>query len=786
MSNTTNTIKLLRNKFANIELKDNELIVENYRLLRDQNDRIVYLNDQKAKDFNLLPGDFIKLSLTKNNKTRELVCNVNIDSNIPCANIINTNINIRKNLRAKLGDKITFELFDEIDNEIDTINLIPFRDCVENMTGDVNDILRPYFANKNLKPFTVGEKITIKNSKKYEFKVISIKKKENGEEKEIKSGIYIANSTFTCLGEPIEREGDDDPNFVGYDDIGGYDKELELFRENVELPMLYPDLYTTIGVKPPKGVLLIGPPGTGKTLFAKAASYEIGVNYISISSIGCIQEIDVLFEKALENAPTIIFMDEIDGYTQDRDKNKDPNSAKISGHLLSRIDGMDSDKRIILIGATNRDNDIDSAFRRPGRFDQEIHINVPNEEGRLQILSIHTKNMKLDNDVSLEKLASETHGYVGADLTKLCRDAAVSCIKSNAVGVELHKAYNDINFMNSLYVSQKQFDETMKTIKPSSLRDTYVEFPKVSWDDIGGLEQVKKEFHDTLELPLLQPELFKEFGLPVFKGILMFGPPGCGKTKIAKAAANGCGANFISVKSPDIFDKFVGESESKIRKIFAKANAAAPCIIFFDEIDAITKPRGNSNDSGVSDRVLNQLLAEMDGFALRKDVFVIGATNRPDCIDPAILRPGRFDKLVYVPAPDEQSRYSILKSCLKNSPVDKNVEYMLQQIAKYTDGYSGADIESVAKNAIKNAMEEKLNKINESTKLNENTENDVSLVTKRHFEKAVNMSKKSINPTDMAKYEEMRKKYCNIEDPGEVKGGFKIVDADINDLASNF
>lgn len=788
---------MVNKNFANIKLNDNEFIIDNKRHLKGQSERVIFLHSNKSDELGILRGDFIKLKLEKKGKSKQLICSVDTDDNIASPTIMLTNVFIRKNLRAKIGDKITFEKFDEVDNQIDSINLLPFKDCVENMTGDLNVILARYFENKGLIPFTLGEKITINDAfKKYEFKVVNMKKRDEQQDlnveptyTELTHGVYTNNTIVSSLGDPLDREKEDDPNFIGYDDIGGCGKQIELFRENVELPLIYPNLFETIGVKPSKGVLLHGPPGTGKTLLARATSYELGVHYISQNGpVGCPKELEAIFDEANEKAPCIIFFDEIDALIPNRDKSKDPNDKKIVAKMLSLMDGIKSNRQVMVVGATNRPNDIDPAFRRPGRFDQEIEIGVPDELGRLEILAIHTKNMKLDDNVDINKLANETHGFVGADLNKLCRDSAVHCIKSNALGIELDKAYVDIEFMNSLYVKQEHFDKTMETIKPSSLRETFVEYPKITWNDIGGLDQVKKEFYETLELPLLQPELFKEFGLKAFRGILMFGPPGCGKTQIAKAAANGCGANFISIKSPDIFDKYVGESESRIRDIFAKANAAAPCILFFDEIDAITRPRGNGNDAGVGDRVMNQLLAEMDGFGLKKNVYVIGATNRPDNIDPAILRPGRFDKLVYVPPPDNMSRLAILQTNLKNSPMSQDV--LLEQIAKYTDGYSGADMESIAKNAIKNALLDKLKLINELTLLNQNTDDVPSLITRKHFEKAVSMSKKSISGVDMAKYEEMRKKYCNIEDPtedtGKLTNTFKFVDENVADIADDF
>jgi len=575
-----------------------------------------------------------------------------------------------------------------------------------------------------------------------------------------------------CEGEPIKRDEEDKLDEVGYDDIGGCRKQLGLIRELVELPLRHPALFKSIGVKPPKGILMYGPPGSGKTLIARAIANETGAFFFVINGPEIMSKLAgesesnlrKAFEEAEKNSPAIIFIDEIDAIAPKREKTNGEVERRIVSQLLTLMDGLKSRAHVMVIGATNRPNSIDPALRRFGRFDREIDIGIPDPTGRLEILGIHTKNMKLDDDVDLEQVANETHGFVGADLAQLCTEAALTCIREKMYLIDLEDESIPAEVLDSLSVTMDHFRSALGVCNPSALRETVVETPNTTWDDIGGLENVKRELKELVQYPVEHPEMYHKFGMEPSKGVLFYGPPGCGKTLLAKAIANECQANFISIKGPELLTMWFGESESNVRDVFDKARQAAPCVLFFDELDSIAKSRGGSlgDAGGAGDRVINQILTEMDGIGKKKNVFVIGATNRPDIIDPAILRPGRLDQLIYIPLPDLPSRLAILKAALRKSPVAKDVN--LEFLAQHTHGFSGADLTEICQRAVKLAIRESIEIAYQRKKEREesgaesmDTEAEeadpVPEITRAHFEEAMKFARRSVSDNDIRKYE---------------------------------
>ncbi|KAJ6888765.1 hypothetical protein NC652_029762 [Populus alba x Populus x berolinensis] len=581
--------------------------------------------------------------------------------------------------------------------------------------------------------------------------------------------VVAPDTEIFCEGEPIKREDEERLNEVGYDDVGGVRKQMAQIRELVELPLRHPQLFKSIGVKPPKGILLYGPPGSGKTLIARAVANETGAFFFLINGPEIMSKLAgesesnlrKAFEEAEKNAPSIIFIDELDSIAPKREKTHGEVERRIVSQLLTLMDGLKSRAHVIVMGATNRPNSIDPALRRFGRFDREIDIGVPDEVGRLEVLRIHTKNMKLAEDVDLERVAKDTHGYVGADLAALCTEAALQCIREKMDVIDLEDETVDAEVLNSMAVTNDHFQTALGTSNPSALRETVVEVPNVSWEDIGGLENIKRELQETVQYPVEHPEKFEKFGMSPSKGVLFYGPPGCGKTLLAKAIANECQANFISVKGPELLTMWFGESEANVREIFDKARQSAPCVLFFDELDSIATQRGNSagDAGGAADRVLNQLLTEMDGMTAKKTVFIIGATNRPDIIDPALLRPGRLDQLIYIPLPDEASRLQIFKACLRKSPVSRDVD--LAALARYTHGFSGADITEICQRACKYAIRENIEKDIEKEKrkqdnpeaMEEDDVDEVPEIKAAHFEESMKFARRSVSDADIRKYQ---------------------------------
>jgi transitional endoplasmic reticulum ATPase len=496
-----------------------------------------------------------------------------------------------------------------------------------------------------------------------------------------------------------------------YEDIGGLHEEIQRIREMVELPMRHPELFQTLGIDPPKGVLLHGPPGCGKTLLARAVANESEASFFSINGPEIMSKfygesearLREMFQQAQKNAPGILFIDELDAIAPKREEVTGEVERRVVAQLLALMDGLSGRGNVIVVGATNRPDALDPALRRPGRFDREVEIGVPDKRARYEILQIHTRGMPLEKNVEIQKLSDMTHGYTGADLAALCRETAMKALRRYLPEINLEEERIPPEVLEKMEIRIEDFTNAFKEITPTAMREVYVEIPAVLWDDIGGLEEVKQELKEAVEWPLKSPEKFERLGIRPPKGILLFGPPGCGKTMLARAVATESEANFIGIKGPEIFSKWVGESEKAIREVFRKGRMASPAVIFFDEFDAIVPKRGTGyGDSGVSQRVISQLLTEMDGIISLEDVVLIAATNRPDILDPAILRPGRFDRLIYVPEPDSEARVKIFKIHTKDMPLAKNVE--INYLASITKRYSGADIEGLCREAAINAL----------------------------------------------------------------------------------
>ena len=529
---------------------------------------------------------------------------------------------------------------------------------------------------------------------------------------------------------------------ITYEDIGGIRNEIARVREMIELPLRHPELFKRLGVEAPKGVLLHGPPGTGKTLLAKAVANETNANFYSIGGPEIMskyygeseEKLRNVFEQAEKNAPSIIFIDEIDSIAPKREEVSGEVERRIVAQLLSLMDGLKSRGKVVVIGATNRVNAIDPALRRPGRFDRELEIGVPDREGRLEILQIHTRGMPLAKDVNLEKLADISHGFVGADLQSLSKEAGMRSLRRILPNIDLSSESIPSDTLRKIIVTMSDFMDVIKEMEPSAMREVFVEIPDIRWEDIGGLAPIKQEMQEAVEWPLKYQGIFTFADVMPPKGILLYGPPGTGKTLMAKAAANESEANFISIKGPELLSKWVGESEKGVREIFRKARQAAPCIIFFDEIDAIAPKRGGDfGDSHVTERLISQLLTELDGLEILTNVVVIGATNRPDIVDAALLRPGRFDRLLYVPPPDRDSRIQIIKIHTKKKPLDDVVD--IEKLADQTEGYTGADIASLSSAAVMLALREHVSKYKDPKEAEDHKEE--LKIHMKHFEDAM-------------------------------------------------
>lgn len=734
----------------------NKLIVDD--AINDDNSTIAFSTTTLDK-LNLFRGDIV---LVKGKRRKETVLTAIVDDTVEDSKV-RLNKVARTNLRIRLGDIVSVHPCPDI-KFATRIHVLPLDDSLEGLTGDLHGAyLKPYFL-AGLRPLKSDDHFIVRGQMKpVEFKVISVEPEP--------FALVTQDTEIFSEGDPIKREDEENSlSDIGYEDIGGCRKQMAKIRELVELPLRHPQLFKTIGIKPPKGILLYGPPGTGKTLIARAVANETGAYFFLINGPEIMSKmagesesnLRKTFEEAQKKAPAIIFIDEIDAIAPKREKASGEVERRVVSQLLTLMDGMKARANVVVMAATNRPNSIDSALRRFGRFDREIDIGIPDPVGRLEILRIHTRNMKVADDVDLEAVASETHGFVGADLASLCSEAAMQQIREKLEIFDLEDETVDAEVLNSLAVTMENFRFALHATNPSALRETLVEVPKVTWEDIGGLEGVKKELQETVQYPVEHPEKFAKFGMSPSKGVLFYGPPGCGKTLLAKAIANECQANFISIKGPELLTMWFGESEANVRDVFDKARQAAPCVLFFDELDSIAKARGTSaGDSGGSDRVLNQLLTEMDGIGAKKNVFVIGATNRPDQIDPALMRPGRLDQLIYIPLPDELSRLSVLRSVLKRSPLAPEVQ--LTAIAKITAGFSGADLTEICQRACKLAIRDSIEADRRAGRESSEAdsmqidaamaEDPVPFITRAHFDEALKFARKSVSEHELRRYE---------------------------------
>ena len=564
--------------------------------------------------------------------------------------------------------------------------------------------------------------------------------------------IQIQADTVIQVHEDPVKEEELTATGVAYEDIGGLKEEIKKVREMIELPLKHPELFDALGIDPPKGVLLYGPPGTGKTLLAKAVANESGANFLSIQGPEIMNKyygeseahLRQIFEEAETNSPSIIFIDELDSIASKRDETQGEVERRVVAQLLTLMDGLQGRGQVIVIAATNRPDAIDQALRRPGRFDREIEIGIPDRDGRKQVLQVHTRGMPISRDKDghwkkIDHFAEITHGFVGADLAALAREAAMSALRRYLPEIDLDEPIPP-KLLQEMKVTNDDFKEALKDVEPSALREIMVEIPKVKWDEVGGLEDVKQQLKETVEWPLTNPEGFERLGIKPPRGLLLYGPPGNGKTLIAKAIATESAANFIAIKGPEVMSKWVGESEKKLREVFRKAKQVSPCIVFLDELDALAPTRGTGGDNNVSDRLVDQLLTSMDGLENMEGVITIGATNRPEIIDQALLRPGRFDRMILVGEPDEDARKKILKIHTKSVPL-KNVK--LGVLAKKMVGYTGADIEGVVREAAILALRK---------------DHKAKEVTMKHFEDALELVVPSITEDTVKYYEEIGKR----------------------------
>jgi transitional endoplasmic reticulum ATPase len=714
---------------ANIELKVSEALQD------DIGRGIIRLDSKARKALDVTSGDIVEVQ--GKNKTAAVVWHCyQQDEGMGIARIDGL---IRQNAAVGVGDKI--KILKGTAKEAKKVTFAPTTQAMRFSSGFEEYIKRRLLT----RPISQGDSILMPVfGQPLIFKAVNVQPK----------GItQITEQTQIVIREEPAKELEGIPQ-VTYEDIGGLGNQVYRVREMIELPLRHPELFAKLGIEPPKGVLLYGPPGTGKTLLAKAVASESDASFYSIQGpeiiskfVGEAEErLRKIFEEAEKNAPSIIFIDEIDAIAPKREEVIGEVEKRVVAQLLALMDGLKERGKVIVIAATNRPNAIDPALRRPGRFDREIELAIPDKRGRKEILQIHTRGMPLADDVNLDELASISHGYVGADLAALGREAAMRTLRRVLPKIDLEEESIPIDILESLRVTRKDFAEAYKDVQPSALREVLIEVPNIKWGDIGGLKGPKKELMEAVEWPIKYPEMFKRMGIKPPRGIFLFGPPGTGKTLLAKAVANESEANFISVRGPELLSKWVGESEKGVREIFRKARTAAPCIIFFDEIDSMAPRRGRDSGSHVTETVVNQLLTEMDGLEELKDVVVIAATNRPDIVDPALLRPGRFDRLVQLHAPDLETRKAIFLVHTKKVPIAKDVD--VTKLAEVTDGYSGADIEGIVREAVFESLRES------------KQSKDVKW---KHFEKALATVKPSLEDRIMKTYEQFNRKAMGAE-----------------------
>jgi transitional endoplasmic reticulum ATPase len=773
----------------------------------DEGHSVVGMTEAALEELGLFEGDTVSIKGKRGKKTVASVAVLDstsvsalADGSIKTEHSVGMGADAMKNAGVRAGDVVTVAAMPNVKFG-KAVLVAPYEDSLAEAGIDspegreeanlFDNYIKPYFDGK-FRALHKGDSFHISGpSGVLEFQCVDIDSVDvDGDT----ACVVVDETAIEVDGDAVEREDYNDLEGAGYDMIGGATKHLAAVRELVELPLRHPELWRKLGINPPRGVLLTGPSGSGKTAMARAVAAETGAYFFVINGPEVISkragESETNLRRAFEDAEAnaedyngaIIFIDEIDSIAPKREKAGGEVEKRIVSQLLTLMDGLKPTSKVIVMAATNRPTVIEPALRRPGRFDRELDMGIPDEKGRLEILQIKTRDMKLGNDVDMELLARNTHGYVGADLQQLCMEAALECIRGKVGLIDFDKDRVDKKILDSIVVEQKHFDYAMGIVAPSSLRENQVEVPDVHWNDVGGLEDVKRELHETVQYPVEHADKFVKFGMSPSKGVLFYGPPGCGKTLLAKAIANECGANFISIKGPELLTQWFGESEANVRELFDKARAASPCILMFDEMDSIAKTRGSggAGSSEAGDRVINQILTEIDGVGARKNVFVIGATNRPDILDPAVIRPGRLDQLIYIPLPDLKSRIAIFNALLRKAPVDPEVD--VEVLARSTNGFSGADIAEICTTASKLAIreailatEERNRKIDEGEMDESEGTSEVSenmLIGKSHFNFAMSRARRSVSEKDLTLFEEFAEK--QRAGRGEAANNFKF------------
>ena len=695
----------------------------------------------------LVPGDIIEIEGKKSTSAKVW----RADRNDWEQNIIRIDGFIRQNAGVGIGDTIKIRKADV--NAAEKVVLAPPEGSPIEFKGNIEEMVKRQIMKR---PISKGDIIPVMSTMAHPFfgrvptgqaiPLIAIEAEPGGV-------VVITEKTEIKLREkPVVLEVTG--TGITYEDIGGLSDEIQRLREMIELPMKHPEVFERLGIEPPKGVLMYGPPGTGKTLIARAVANESGANFFSIAGPEIMskyygeseQRLREIFEQANKDAPSIIFIDELDSIAPKREEVTGEVERRVVAQLLTMMDGLEERGQVVVIGATNRIDAIDPALRRPGRFDREIEIGVPDRHERIEIFQIHTRGMPLSDDVRLEYISDRTHGFVGADISALTKEAAMKALRRYLPRIKLDEAV-PLEILESMNVTGSDFEEALKEVEPSAMREVMIEIPRVSWDDVGGLDEAKQEIKEAVEWPLKFSDKFEKMSIRPPKGILLYGPPGTGKTLLAKAVATESSANFISVRGPQLLSKWVGESEKAIREVFKKARQVAPSIIFLDELDAIAPVRGTEFGSKTSERVINQLLTELDGVEVLKNVVVIAATNRPEIIDPALIRSGRFDRLVFIGPPSREGRIEIIKINLKNTPYSDDVN--MEELADLTDNYVGSDIESLCREAVMLALRENF---------------DAEKVEMKHFKEAL----KKVRP---ALAEDMLEYYEKLQE--QFKGGAK-------------
>jgi len=694
---------------------------------RDAGRGFARLDPDLIKKLGLHPGDAVQLKNPVNGKVTAALMMPGYPDDAGVG-VIRIDGTIRRNLQASIDERVIISKI-----EISPAEMINFAPVDQPVMIRDESIFAQLLENRVLMQGDVISFDVMGGSIHFVVKSFTPK---------VKAVQITRNTKVNVERQPVESKALERiiPK-ISYEDIGGMGDVIQKVREMIELPMRHPELFNRLGIQPPKGLLLYGPPGTGKTLLARAVANETNAHFISLNGPEIMskfygeseENLRRVFKEAQENAPSIIFLDELDSIASKRSETQGEVERRVVAQLLSLMDGLDPRGNVVVIGATNRHNSIDEALRRPGRFDREIEIGVPNKEGRLEILLIHTRGMPLEKDVDLKTFADRTHGFVGADLNALCKEAAMSALRRVLPEINLDEPVIPIDILNKIVIAQDDFSKALAGIEPSALREVLITTPSETWDDIGGLDDAKQALQEAVEWPLRYPNLYKHMQAKPPKGLLLYGVPGTGKTLLAKALAHESQVNFISVKGPEFLSKWVGESEKAIRETFRKARQAAPCIIFLDELESIVPTRGHGESSQVTERMVSQLLVELDGLEALKDVILIGATNRPDIIDPALLRAGRFGKHIEVGLPDKAARKLIFKIHLKGKPIDSNVDFDL--LAAALDGKSGADIEALCQEATSLAIRDAVAKFSYKD-LKEEDLKQVQIY-KRHFDQAM-------------------------------------------------